>query len=277
MKILAIDLDKTSLTDGGDFSESDRTALREFAGAGNIVTIASGRMTDSILPFTRRLGIDSPVIAYNGGMVRDSVARGSATVFHEPLGPDDAARIVDFAVENGHHLNYYLDDVLYARDEPSLKRFSHLYSAQTSSVYRFVPSLTVFRGSRPTKLIIIADPPERDRLYDELRTRIPTTVTLVRTNPEYLEFMSASADKGRGLRALAEAYGVARGDIVAIGDGDNDISMLEYSGTGVAVANAKDKVKAAAKLVTSGTNNDSPVTEALKSLGLIPQRPCIRR
>lgn len=273
MKILAIDLDKSSLNDAGEFSSEDVDSIRRFACGGNILSIASGRMTDSIRPFVNRLGIDAAIVAYNGAMVHDLASRGSRVILHEPLPAGTADEIVRMAVSRGLHVNYYLDDVLYARDSAELKMFSDLYSRQTGSVFRFVPDLGRFSGMRPTKLIIVADPVDRDRLYAELEPVYRSRVCVVRTNPEYLEFMSLEADKGKGVGALAAAHGVVRGDVIALGDGENDLPMVQYAGISVAVANATDRVKRASRLVLAATNNESPVTEALVRLEVLRRHP----
>jgi hypothetical protein len=270
MKILAFDLDKTALNEQTLFSPQDTLTLQAVARAGHLVVPASGRMTDSIRPFSRLLGLDTPIIAYNGAMVRDTERRGHAVLCHEPLDPRHGDWLIDFCARRHLHLNYYLDDRLYARADADLRPFSGLYTRQTGSEFHFVPDLSCFRGRRPTKAIIVTAPVQRDALFTELRDGIGREINLVKTNPEYLEFMSPLADKGRGLDALARHYGVARTDILAFGDGHNDVQMLKYAGVGVAVANASAEVKAVAARITRATHNQSPITEVCQELGLVP-------
>ncbi len=71
-----------------------------------------------------------------------------------------------------------------------------------------------------------------------------------------LEFMRNDADKGTGLAALAARLGIAREEVIAIGDGENDIPMLRWAGLGVAMANAPDDVKAAADLIAPHCDED---------------------
>lgn len=273
MKIVALDLDRTSLNDRQKFSPEDRRALRAFCRQGHLVALASGRMTDSVRPFARLLGLDTPIIAYNGAMVRDCAARGSRVLYHEPLPARYGDALLEFSGRRRIQINYYLDDRLYSRQDPLLRKYTKIYNDQTKSGYHLVPDLERFRGRRPTKVILITEPEIRNRLYREFRRRWSNRLNIVRTNPEYLEFMSPKADKGLGLRALAHAYGVRREDTIAFGDGDNDVPMLKWAGVGVAVANAGPSARAAADLVTRATNNQSPLAEALKRLGFLPSRP----
>lgn len=87
-----------------------------------------------------------------------------------------------------------------------------------------------------------------------------------KTNPEYLEFLNRDADKGIGLRKISEFYGIKRESIIAFGDGENDIEMLEFAGMGVALSNAGDKVKAAADYIAEHDNNEAGVAMVLSKL-----------
>jgi len=263
IKLIALDLDKTLLNDEGKISEDDGQTLGRISKKGIIVTLASGRMTDCVQPFADTLGIDAPIIAYNGAMVRDSKKNGFNILFHSPLQNSYADSIIDYADKNKFQLNYYLDDVLYSLDIPELKKYSKLYSDQTGAKYHFVPDLTEFKGKNPTKLIVITEPSIRDKLYLEFKNKYDDVVNITKTNPEYLEFMNKEADKSIGLSALVKAYNIDMEEVMAFGDGDNDLTMVEKAGIGVTVSNAGDRIKDKADYITKSTNNESPVTEAI--------------
>jgi len=270
-RMVALDLDGTLLNDAGQVSPDDAAALHHMRELGALVVLASGRMTPTIRPCYHRLGIDGPVLAYNGAMVRDSEEKGEALLFERALPARYADWLLDYADERHFLLNYYLHDTLYARDDPELRRLADLYAGRTGSVYHFLPSLEQFKGRDPTKVIILADPSlpgqfdprRRDELYDEFKARWEGEVSIFKTNPEYLEFLNRETDKGIGLQALAEVYGVPREDIIAFGDAGNDAPMLAWAGLGVAVANAFPEARAAADYVASCTNNESAVARTL--------------
>ena len=294
MRLIALDLDGTLLDDAGRISSSDAARSPRFAARGGLVVLASGRMTDNIRPFYGVLGLDGPTIAYNGAWVRDTAARGRPTILQLSLPAAYADVLLDYTLAEHFQLNYYYEETLYARDDPSLRPYADFYARQTGAVFHFLPDLERFRGCTPTKLLIVTDPSvpgEHDpRRRDELfavwdarwgqkvtmertgnsNARAQTSdarrgreVTVERTNPEYLEFFHRDAGKGNALAALAAHYGIAREEVMALGDSFNDISMLEWAGCGIAVANAKPAVKAAADWVSPLTNNESAVADAI--------------
>ena len=273
-RLLALDLDGTLLDDEGGISSADAAALKDFSEAGGIVVLASGRMTDNIRPFYEVIGIDGPTIAYNGAVARESRAAGGGVILETPLPARYADELIDYTRREHFHLNYYHDEKLYARDDPELRRFAELYSRQTGAVYQFVPDLERFRGGEPTKLIVVTDPTvpgapnprHRDELYEVWCERWQAEVTVMRTNPEYLEFYHREAGKGRALMALCHHYGIDRDLTLTFGDNFNDVSMLEAAGCGVAVANANQDAIAASDWVSPLNNNESAVADAIRRL-----------
>jgi Cof subfamily protein (haloacid dehalogenase superfamily) len=277
--VVALDLDGTLLDDEGGISADDAGALRRFAEGGGVVVLASGRMTANIRPFCGLLEIDGPTIGYNGALARDADAAGGGVILETPLPARYADALIDYTREEGFHLNYYIGEKLYGRDDSGLRRFAELYSRQTGAVFHFVSDLERFRGSEPTKLILITDPTipgrpdprHRDELYEVWTARWGDEVTVMRTNPEYLEFYDRKAGKGRALVAVARYYGIDPSLTLAFGDNFNDVSMLEAAGCGVAVANANEDAQAAADWISPLTNNQSAVADALDRL-VVPAR-----
>jgi Cof subfamily protein (haloacid dehalogenase superfamily) len=273
-RLIALDLDGTLLNDAGTISPADADALRRFAVSGGLVVLGSGRMTANIRPFYQALDLDGPTIAYNGALARESESEGQRVILDTPLPARYADELVDYCRQERLHLNYYLDEKLYGAAAPELRRYADLYSRQTGAVFHFVPDLDVFRGREPTKTIIVTDPTvpgapdprHRDELYTVWAARWGSEVTVMRTNPEYLEFYHRDASKGRALGAVAARHGIDLSLVLAVGDGRNDIPMLEWAGCGVAVANSDDEVKAAADWVSPLTNNQSAVADAILRL-----------
>ncbi len=273
-RLIALDLDGTLLNDRGEVSASDAAALQGFARSGGVVVLASGRMTANIRPFYDLLGIDGPSIGYNGALARDSRSAGRGVIVETPLAARYADELVDYTRRERFHLNYYLNEQLYARDDAGLRRFADLYSQQTGARFSFLPDLERLRGRRPTKCILITDPTvpgrpdlrRRDELYEVWQARWGEEVTVMRTNPEYLEFYHRDASKANALAAVAEHYGIERSLTLAFGDNYNDLSMLKWAGCGVAVANAASGVRAGADWVSPLTNEESAVGDAIRRL-----------
>ncbi len=268
IRLIALDLDGTLLDSSSHVPGRNRNALREAAGVrgerdGVVIALASGRMTDCITPSADALGLDCYIIAYNGGMTRRCEAEGRQVVFHRPLEARYGRELIDYCRDR-YMLNFYDDDKLYAQGAPGLRRYADIYANQTGAVYHFVDDLAGLAEKEPTKLILITDPPERDRLHDEWAERWGAETTIVKTNPEYLEFLNRDTDKGVALMALGETLGFSREEIMALGDGDNDAPMLAAAGLGIAMANASPLSKKSAKLVSELTNDEFAVAEALE-------------
>ena len=266
IRLIALDLDGTLLDSSLAIPRENRAALARAAAEGIRIVLASGRMTSCMEKFADQADLDGPVISYNGAMVRGARSAGRPLIFSRPLPSPAADDLVDLCAARRLFLNYYLDDALYAVDDPRLRRFADLYADRTGAVYRLVGSLAPFKGGEPSKLLIVADPPARDGLYDELAPAWRERGTLLKTNPEYLEFLNRRTDKGEALAALARHLGIRREQVAAVGDGDNDASMLRAAGVGVALANATAAAKAASERVTHSDHDHGGAAEAIEFL-----------
>jgi hypothetical protein len=273
IRLIALDLDGTLLDDEKSIPPENREALKEASDRGILIAIASGRMTPRIEPIERLLGIDCVIIAYNGGKVIAPRKAGRAVLAHRPVPAKIAEVFIRFSRERGHLLNFYHEDVLYAEDGPSRRPFMEIYVSRTGAEYCLEGDLSRFFGVSPTKLILLADPPERDRLYGEFRARFAAEASILKSDPEYLEIMAPGVDKGSALEEIAGYYGIGMDEVLAIGDADNDVRMLSLAGLGVAVSNGGAHVKAAAKVVTQRTNNEGAVAEAVRKWAMGPLGP----
>ncbi len=253
-KLFATDLDGTVLIDEGPAGCRStprlKTALRALEARGTVICLASGRMHESIRVIGADLGVAGPVISYNGAMLRD---HGDEMLSHHTLDPEVAADMVDLAEERGLPLNFYCDGILYAR---KIQPWWDLYHGRTSSPMRPMESLKPMAGRRPTKLLFYAPAPDILSLREELTPRLAGKATLLITANEYLEVMPLEADKGHALADLTSRLGLRAGDVVAAGDGYNDIGMISFAGTGIAIANGRQALKDRADSVVAAPEHD---------------------
>ncbi|MBN1441217.1 MAG: HAD-IIB family hydrolase, partial [Planctomycetes bacterium] len=142
-----------------------------------------------------------------------------------------------------------------------------LYHQRTGAVYHLT-DLDRLRGTAPTKLILLAEPEERERLHSRFSRELEGRAAVTRSEPEYLEIMAPGISKGAALPAIARHLGIATEQILAVGDADNDNEMLEAAGIGVAVANAREETRRIADFVTESSNNDGAVAEAIRRFAL---------
>jgi len=250
-RLAAIDLDETILAYDSTISDANRRAIASLVAAGILPVIASGRMHQATTRFADMLGLQGPIISYNGAMIRDHPS--NETWHHLTIPPEPATAIIRFCTEHGYHLNYYLNDHLYVAERG---KWADLYIRHTGSPMEVAGDLRQFEGTSPTKMILIDAPEVADRLYGVMRQRYGDVMYITRTNPEYLEFMHPDANKGNALRILSERLGIPRSQVLAFGDGGNDLPMIKWAGFSVAMGSGKEAVKQAASWIAPPFEKD---------------------
>lgn len=261
-KLIAVDLDDTLLSKDFQLTGRVKEAIAAVRAAGVQFTISTGRMYRSAVPFARELGIDIPLITYQGALVKNSLS--GEVLLYRPLPLVYAREIIARIHQLGYHLNGYLDDRLFVeRDTPEGRRYAAIAGVEAE----VVRDLLKFLDRDPTKVLTISEEPLLDRLSAELTPLYEGKVHIVKSKPHFLEFSHPQATKGDALAYLAGYFGVKREEIMAVGDSYNDLEMLEYAGLGVVVANAREDVKKRAGYVASAPNGDG-VVEALEKFVL---------
>ena len=252
-KLLAFDLDDTLLNEENQISPGNVEALRRAAARGLLITIATGRMFRSTLPYARQLGIDLPLITYHGALIRK--AAGGQDIWHRPIPLEESIMVAEYALKRGYHLNLFVDDTFCIPEE---NRYTRAYQTLSNVEFRHIGNQVEFLKREkvlPTKMNIVSlDGVER--IMDEMRDRFSGQVAFTMARSNFLEIIHPEATKGNALKHLAEQAGIKREEVAAIGDSLNDISMLEYAGTGVAVANAREEVKRVAQVITLSNLED---------------------
>jgi Cof subfamily protein (haloacid dehalogenase superfamily) len=252
-RLCALDLDETFLNPEHAISPRNHDAVRALIARGVTVVLASGRMHESALPYADALQLDTPIISYNGAMVKQ--ARTGELWLHETIPAERAQVVMDFCQERGLQLNYYLHDKLYTAADTSWLR---LYEARTNAPVAFEPELyTKMWTTRPTKLIIVDTPEYTSELMPYFQNLFGESLYVTKSTDEYLEFMPPEANKGNALAVVAAHYGVSQAETLAFGDSYNDIPMIAWAGLGVAVANAKQELRAVADRVIGRSAEDA--------------------
>lgn len=262
-KLAAIDLDGTLLGSDHTISPGNAAAIRRAVESGAKIVLASGRQWSTIDVFAKRLGLpsESPIIAYNGAMIR---THGGDTWFHQPLPAEAAKTIVHYCDAHDLHLNYYFNDALYVRDDT---RWGRMYQKRTGTIPHVTGDLTRFDGERPTKLILVDTLEVTNSLLTHFQAEFGDSLYIIKTEDEYLEFMDPKVSKGVALAEVAKHLGIAQAQCVAFGDSYNDIPMLQWAGLGVAMDNARAELKAVAKRIAPPADADGVGTLLRELLG----------
>lgn len=264
IKLLALDLDGTLLRKDYTIGERTLKAVHEAHRRGIKIVLNSGRMTPSMEKPADLLGLDVYLISYNGAVGTSTRAEKRERLFHQPILLNVAKELVALATDRHLQLNYYLDEIVYSEDHEDLAHFVELYKKRTGAPYQMVESLESCTDRAPTKGLFVLENADRDALYEELEPVYAGRATVVKTEPEYLEFLHPDVDKGVGLTGLCESLGIEMSQVMAIGDSDNDEPVIRAAGWGVGVANAKEKVRAAADAITENDCDNDGVAEALE-------------
>ena len=262
-KLVAVDLDDTLLAEDLSITDRVKEAVKAVRAAGVHITVSTGRMYRSAARIAGELGIEIPLITYQGALVKNSLS-GEVLVYR-PLPLDCARELIARVHQLGYHLNTYLDErLLVERDTPEGHRYKSIAGVEMEVVGDFLNYL----DRDPTKIVVIAKEPLIDQLAAELIPLYRGRAHISKSKPHFLEFSHPQATKGQALAFLASYFRVKREEVMALGDGYNDLDMLEYAGLGVVVDNARDEIKERADYVTSASFGDG-VVEALEKFVLV--------
>ncbi|MBO4863773.1 MAG: HAD family phosphatase [Eubacterium sp.] len=264
-KIFLSDLDGTILTDEKKISPGTKKALTDFVNRGNTFAVCTGRDINSARAAYRSLELDvrgSFAIAYNGAQIYD--IDNEKTVYRTGVEISLVAEILALAKEFGIHVHTYNDDFILS---PAYNECMDFYRRVIKTPLIVADDIVKFLDKAPGKLICIElhDHAKQEKFREMIEERYGDILNLMYSNDYYLELIPKESGKGNALLRLAEYLGVKTENTIAAGDADNDISMIQAAGLGVAMINASDTTKAAADVVTESDNNHDGLQAILEN------------
>ena len=262
IRLIATDLDNTLLDNESKVPESTVALLREAAGRGVQVAVATGRSFASAKAIADQLGQSSPAICYNGAAVIDTGT--GKPFFMDCLDRELVKDILDFARENDLYVQ------MYDRDEIVVERLRLDRHPDPDLDYAGYREVGDFREIElfDTPKILLAAPPERiPGIQSKLEALYGRRAYFAQSESHLVEVMNKGCDKGSALRRLREILGLSKEEVMGCGDNSNDLPLLLESGTAVAVANSVPELKAAATYVCEGERSDG-FNEAVKKFVL---------
>lgn len=281
IKLLALDLDGTTLNSLGQVSDANREAIRAAEDAGVLVTIATGRRFRDAQPVGIDLEFNAPLITHNGGLLK--YAESEITVHASLLTTETSLEIVRVGKECGgdalvstdpHGLGtLYYDRI--SDDNIPLKKYlrwsESLHGVEIGrSGVAHVPLLEDILDSHEIVHISFSGScAAMGELQSTLEDEFQDNVTILATIYEQLDFtlldiLPPDASKGHGVARLAELNGLSPESVMAIGDNFNDLQMLEFAGTPVVMGNADPKLHALGEFYTTLSNDESGVAAAIQ-------------
>ena len=250
-RLMAFDMDDTLLSPNGVITERTMVALKRAMAAGVYVVLASGRMLEAMLPTAQHIGVNGPMVLYNGGMVYDIVR--SRTVSRTVIPLETSRRILKMAEENG----------VYAQVYPGEGYFAHEYTRYTDMYEKHIKVKCNITGqpisewitSGQVKMLFIGEKEDSPARIEMFSKAFPD-VSFMNSKPHYIEVVAKTTDKAVALDAAVKDLGLTPDECIAFGDGQNDVSMLNYVGAGYCMANASEGVKAKCRLFAPSNAED---------------------
>lgn len=265
-RAIALDLDGTLTNHDKVVTPRTRQALLKAQEQGAIIILASGRPTYGIVPVAECLELEKRggyILSYNGGNIVN--AKTGEKLFSQFL-PDAVIPILyKYAKEKSHALLGYAGNEIITEmpEDQYVKEESRINKMNIRKVDNLLDALE----PHPTKLLMTGDPTDMLKAEEELVEILGEKMDIFRSAPFFLELVPKGIDKAQSLLRLLSKINLTPADLMAFGDGYNDLSMLKLAGVGVAMANAAPEVRADADYVTL-SNEEDGVAAALLHFGM---------
>lgn len=254
-KLLVLDLDGTLTNSKKEITRHTKETLIKAQEAGLKVVLASGRPTYGVAPLANELELqkyEGYILAYNGGEIIDWKTR--ELMYEKQLDSDLLPYLYRCAKENDFAIVTYENEYVLTEkpnDEYVLKE-ALLNVMKIKKVDNFLEAV-----KHPiTKCLIVGEPSRLALLEKEMYEKLKDRMGVFRSEPYFLELVPKGIDKAQSLSVLLEEIGMTKNEMIAIGDGFNDLSMIQYAGLGIAMENAQDVVKQAADFITLSNEED---------------------
>ncbi|WP_286845033.1 MULTISPECIES: Cof-type HAD-IIB family hydrolase [unclassified Proteiniphilum] len=271
-KLLVLDVDGTLVNSKKELSEQTLTALLKVQHMGLRIVLASGRPAYGLRHLIEKLELKKwggYILSYNGGQIID--VGNDKVIFEKRIDPSMIPYLEKKAQKNGFGIFTYHNNQLittkpgdkHIQDEAALNGLEIVPVKNLSSVVDFSPCKCVLSSDDETALVA---------LKDYWRKRLAGVLDVYRSESFFLEVVPEFIDKGNTLGVLIEKLGIDAKEVMAIGDGRRDFSMLQLAGFGVAMGNARDSIKACADYIT-GDNDNNGVATAVQKLLIASTRP----
>jgi len=254
-KLIASDLDGTLLNDNKEISISDIESIHKIIDMGYFFCFSTGRPYRTCESFIKALDRDIPLILCNGAIIRTALS--NKIIYENPLGYDLFIKICK-------KYNKVATPIIWADYELYSTRIDEFTDFYTNKLDYdpIVIEPTSLKDKNITKMILLGEHDVLLKIQKEA-SKLFNDVHFFFSNKCLLEVAKVDVSKDKGLKILAGSLGIGIDECIAVGDEENDLSMLKVAGLPIAVKNSKDSLKEVASYVTTSTNNESPITEII--------------
>ncbi|WP_300920336.1 Cof-type HAD-IIB family hydrolase [uncultured Dubosiella sp.] len=261
---LVLDIDGTLLSSEKKLTKRTKEALIEAQKQGWLLILASGRPVNGLMRFSRELKMDAfggALVAFNGSKVVDM--RSGEVLFEQPMSVSEGKAVLEHlknfdVIVLIDHDEYMLTNDVYRTIERNGRDFAVIEYESRSNNYLLCEKkdLAAFVDFPLNKILTAATPAYLQAHWKEMAAPFQDRLNSMFTADFYFEFTAKGIDKAQALRKTMEKLGCRPEDMIAFGDAQNDRSMLEMAGVGIAMGNATDELKQVADVITCSNDED---------------------
>ncbi|MBC2330877.1 Cof-type HAD-IIB family hydrolase [Listeria swaminathanii] len=271
---IILDIDGTLLNDDKKISAETKKALITAQQNGVKLILASGRPTTGMHLYAEQLEMEKYhglLVSYNGAKVVDCQTKEE--LFNQALTVAEGKAVLEHMKNFEIKVMIDKDDYMYVND---VFDCYVPYKGEEINIVQYESrggnfklcekdDLAAFLDYRISKILTAGDPAYMQEHYQAMMAPFKDSLNCVFTADFYFEFTAKGIDKAKALDTVLTPMGIHAENIIAFGDGHNDITMVEYAGTGIAMSNAVPELKAAASSVTL-SNNEDGIAHVLNNL-----------
>ena len=230
-KLIALDIDGTIRDREQPVSQRTIEAVQRARTMGAVVTVVTGRMFQSALKAVGDLELSTPIVAFQGAVIADPLSH--EIIWHQPLTEKMVEAVLTALGE------WDFEIVAHCGDDVFLNRTSEWgdeYSVRNGVAVKVVGDLRLIAGMGVTRLVAVGPEDAVAELADVMNTQFGSSLQIARTLPFFCEILHPNASKAKALTKLCDCLGILASEVVAFGNGLEDLPVLEWAGLGFAVS-----------------------------------------
>lgn len=274
-KMICIDMDGTLLNSRKKISDLNKSVIKKAHDKGVEIVVTTGRLYNNAAYFSKLLGVNSPVIAANGAIVIEQ--KTNEIIYECAIPKKDCLNLLKVLIEYGCAFHFHTTDTIYcnnwfSRAATEIFMTKHQCNEELHVHYHTIKTHEQWRkvfekeDGKIAKCIAFSFSKSKVKKIKRELNLLKNIVHFGSGNHS-IEINLKDVSKGNAVKALIDKYNIKREEVICIGDNENDISMIEFAGLGVAMGNGIDKVKDIADYVTDTNQNDG-VAKAIEKFVL---------
>ena len=257
-KVLVLDIDGTLTNSKKEITPQTKAGIFHIMERGHKVILASGRPTPGMRRYAQELELEKYggyLLSFNGGRIIE--CRTGEVVYQKTLPSSVISGLYKYALKHDIGIITYLGDQIIVGTR--MDEYIELEARINGMPCRKVDNFPQYKEYSLNKCLMTAPPEQAAEYEKQLQEMYGDVLSIYRSEPFFIEIMPKNVDKASSLDRMLQTVGLYRENTICCGDGYNDISMIEYAGVGVAMANAQEKVKESADFITKSNDKDGIV------------------